>query len=79
MRAPRNYLKDKDLLQLAAEADDVVSLCYEVSRRYGIELTLEQGQKLVDRCDVICIDHPSCLLDEDGYCSECEKPFEEGA
>lgn len=71
-----SYLKDRDLLQLAEESDDVISLCYEASRRHGVELTLKQAEKLMERIEEVCIDHPECELDEDGYCAECEKPYD---
>ncbi len=43
----REILKDKDLLKLAEEAHDVVDLCERVSRRHGLEMTLEQGRRLL--------------------------------
>lgn len=36
-----NYLKDLPMV----DTEDVVSMCVAVSRRFGIELTLRQGQR----------------------------------
>lgn len=45
----RDMLKDRGLLKEAKNAEDEVSLCERVSRRYGLELTLKQAEKLMDK------------------------------
>ena len=67
----REMLKDVDLLRLAAEADDEVSLCEQVSRRHGLELTLGQAGKIMERTRTHCAEHGS-KLPADGYCKKCE-------
>jgi len=42
-------LRDAELLEAAEDAADEVSLCEHVSRRHGLELTLEQAEALMDK------------------------------
>jgi hypothetical protein len=72
----RSYLHDPDFLRIAQEEPDVVSVCYEIARKYGRELTLEQGQRLVDRAGDLCPDHFT-PLDDEGHCPTCEEPCED--
>jgi hypothetical protein len=65
--------KDADLLRLADEADDEVSLCEQVSRRHGLELDLDQATKLMRRAQSHCIVHFKKLSAAEG-CIICERP-----
>jgi hypothetical protein len=56
-------LKDKDLLRLANGAEDEVSLCEQVSRRHGLELSLAQATKLMDFA--LLLDHENLDIPRD--------------
>lgn len=66
-------IADEDFLRLAFDADDAVSLCESVSRRYGFELTLKQAGDLMERAGDLC---EGCFLElnDEGYCDPCEEP-----
>jgi len=64
-------LKDQDLLRLAIDSDDAVSLCEMVSRRHGLELMLDQASKIRGQAGKLC---PVCLtdaMDAEGFCRPC--------
>ena len=71
-------LSDRDYLEIAETEPDIVSICAEVSRRFGVELTLDEGEALQARAGEVCISHLT-ELDDDGCCSTCEEPGETDA
>ena len=74
-----DILQDEDYLRYATGHADqglgAISLCEVISRKHGIELTLDQAEALLQRAAEICY---SCLtpLNEEGYCDPCEEPEE---
>jgi hypothetical protein len=67
-------LKNEDFLRAAFNADDAVSLCEHISRRYGHELTLKQAGRLIETAENICEDCLGDEFDAEGYCVSCSEP-----
>lgn len=75
-----NILQDEDYLREAWELVDLrcggnaVDLCDIISRRHGVELTLDQAKALLNHAGDLC---GSCLKpvnEETGYCGPCSEP-----
>jgi hypothetical protein len=62
-------VKDEDLLRAAFDVghDGPVGLCELVSRRHGLELTLEQAEAVMEHAEDCCEYHLT-ELNEEGYC-----------
>ena len=79
MIADKDYLTDEDYLREAVgvtdEAGCEVDLCCNISRKYNIELTLEQATALMERIEDLCPYHFIELsTDDDGWCDQCREP-----
>lgn len=49
MKISRDIVHELRVSELRHHFDDVITLCEYVSRKYGIEMTLEQGREVYQR------------------------------